>query len=106
MSKDKKEPVTLTDEDMVTSPKISRRVLLAGAGVALGGVALSSRSALAGDKDEGEDKDKGDAGSDDGQDKDKADADGDKGDDKDKGDADGDKGDDQDKDDEAEHDSD
>jgi hypothetical protein len=48
MSKDKKEPLTLTDEDMVTSPKISRRVLLAGAGVALGGVALSGRSAMAG----------------------------------------------------------
>lgn len=91
MAEDKKDRLTLTDDDMVTSPKISRRVLLAGAGVALGAVALGSRSSVAGeadkdgDHDDGEDKDKGDEG----EDKDKGGAEdkdkGDDGEDKDKG---------------------
>ena len=44
MSDDKKVRLTLTDEDMVTSPRLSRRTLLAGVGVALGTVALAGRS--------------------------------------------------------------
>jgi hypothetical protein len=35
MSDDKKVGLTLTDEDMITSPRLSRRTLLAGVGVAL-----------------------------------------------------------------------
>ena len=102
MSDDKKVRLTLTDEDMVTSPRLSRRTLLAGVGVALGTVALAGRSAMAHDSEE---KDKGDAEADkgdaeddkdkgDAEDKDKADAeDKDKADaeDKDKGDAEDDK---------------
>ena len=57
MAEDKKERLTLTDEDIVTSPKISRRRLLAGAGVALGGVALAGRPAFADDTDKDADKD-------------------------------------------------
>lgn len=104
MSDDKKVGLTLTDEDMITSPKLSRRTLLAGVGVALGTVALAGRSAVAADSEEKDkadaeadkgdaedDKDKGDA-----EDKDKGDAedDKDKGDveDKDKADAEADKG--------------
>ena len=102
MSDDKKVGLTLTDEDMITSPRLSRRTLLAGVGVALGTVALAGRAAMAADsedKDKAEadkgdaedDKDKGDV-----EDKDKADAedDKDKGDveDKDKADAEADKG--------------
>ena len=74
MSDEKKVGLTLTDEDMITSPRLSRRMLLAGVGVALGTVALAGRSAMAADSEE----------------KDKADAEADKGDaedDKDKGDA-------------------
>jgi hypothetical protein len=85
MSDDKKVRLTLTDEDMITSPRLSRRTLLAGVGVALGTVALAGRSAMAADskeKDKAEadkgdaedDKDKGDV-----EDKDKADAEADKG---------------------------
>ena len=101
MSDDKKVRLSLTDEDMVTSPRLSRRTLLAGVGIALGTVALAGRSAMAEEKDKADaedDKDKGDV-----EDKDKADAeDKDKGDaedkdkadaeDKDKGDAEDDKG--------------
>jgi hypothetical protein len=101
MSDDKKVRLTLTDEDMVTSPRLSRRTLLAGVGIALGTVALAGRSAMAEEKDKADaeadkgdaedDKDKGDA-----EDKDKGDAedDKDKGDveDKDKADAEADKG--------------
>ena len=94
MSDDKKAVLTLTDEDMITSPKLSRRTLLAGVGVALGTVALAGRSAMAHDSEE---KDKADAEADkgDAEDKDKGDAeDKDKGDveDKDKADAEADKG--------------
>ena len=35
MSDDKKVRLPLTDEDMVTSPRLSRRTLLAGVGIAL-----------------------------------------------------------------------
>jgi hypothetical protein len=95
MAEDKKQRSTLTDEDMITSPKISRRSLLAGAGVALGGAALAGRKALAADqgekdnaeadtetdKDDDEDKDKPgadtEADKDDDEDKDKADTGGD-----------------------------
>jgi hypothetical protein len=101
MSDDKKVRLTLTDEDMVTSPRLSRRTLLAGVGIALGTVALAGRSAMAEEKDKADaeadkgdaedDKDKGDAEDDkdkgDAEDKDKADAE-----DKDKGDAEDDKG--------------
>ena len=103
MSDDKKVGLNLTDEDMITSPKLSRRTLLAGVGVALGTVALAGRAAMAADSEEKDktdaeadkgdaedDKDKGDA-----EDKDKGDAeDKDKGDveDKDKADAEADKG--------------
>ena len=102
MSDDKKVRLTLTDEDMITSPRLSRRTLLAGVGVALGTVALAGRSAMAADSEEKDkaeadkgdaedDKDKGDA-----EHKDKVDAedDKDKGDveDKDKADAEADKG--------------
>ena len=90
MSDDKKVRLSLTDEDMVTSPILSRRTLLAGVGIALGTVALAGRSAMAEEKDKADaEADKGDA-----EDKDKADAeDKDKGDaeDKDKGDAEDDK---------------
>ena len=103
MSEDKKVGLTLTDEDMITSPKLSRRTLLAGVGVALGTVALAGRSAMAADSEEKDkaeadkgdaedDKDKGDAEDDkdkaDAEDKDKGDAE----DDKDKADAEADKG--------------
>ena len=47
MSDDKKVRLSLTDEDMVTSPRLSRRTLLAGVGIALGTVALAGRSAMA-----------------------------------------------------------
>jgi hypothetical protein len=103
MSEDKKVRLTLTDEDMITSPRLSRRTLLAGVGLALGTVALAGRSAMAEEKDkadaeadkgDAEDKDKADA-----EDKDKADAEADKEvdkgdaeDDKDKADAEADKG--------------
>jgi hypothetical protein len=87
MAEDKKVRLTLTDEDMVTSPKLTRRSLLAGAGIALGTVALAGRSAMAEEKDKADaEADKGDAEDD----KDKADAAADKGDaedDKDKADA-------------------
>jgi hypothetical protein len=87
MAEDKKVRLTLTDEDMVTSPRLSRRTLLAGVGVALGTVALAGRSAMAEEKDNADaEADKGDAEDD----KDKADAEADKGDaedDKDKADA-------------------
>jgi len=104
MSDDKKVRLTLTDEDMITLPKLSRRTLLAGVGVALGSVALAGRSAMAADSEE---KDKADAEADKGDaedDKDKSDAEADKGeadkeadkgddeDDKDKADAEADKG--------------
>jgi hypothetical protein len=102
MSDDKKVRLTLTDEDMITSPRLSRRTLLAGVGVALGTVALAGRSAMAHDSEEKDkaEADKGDAEDDKDQgeaadDKDKGDAE----DDKDKGDAeDKDKGDVEDKD--------
>ena len=101
MSDDKKVRLSLTDEDMVTSPRLSRRTLLAGVGIALGTVALAGRSAMAEEKDKADaeadkgdaedDKDKGDAEDDkdkgDAEDKDKADAE-----DKDKADAEADKG--------------
>ena len=101
MSDDKKVRLSLTDEDMVTSPRLSRRTLLAGVGIALGTVALAGRSAMAEEKDKADaeadkgdaedDKDKADAEDDkdkgDVEDKDKADAE-----DKDKGDAEDDKG--------------
>lgn len=60
MSKDSKVPQTLSDDDIVTSPKVSRRTLLAGAGVALGAAAVAgrSRSALASDSDKKSDSDK------------------------------------------------
>ena len=101
MSDDKKVRLSLTDEDMVTSPRLSRRTLLAGVGIALGTVALAGRSAMAEEKDKADaeadkgdaedDKNKGDAEDDkdkgDAEDKDKADAE-----DKDKGDAEDDKG--------------
>ena len=92
MSDDKKVRLSLTDEDMVTSPRLSRRTLLAGVGIALGTVALAGRSAMAEEKDKADaEADKGDAEDD----KDKGDAE----DDKDKGDAeDKDKGDAEDKD--------
>jgi hypothetical protein len=99
MAEDKKQQLTLTDADIITSPRITRRTLLAGAGVALGTVAIAGRSAMAGEKDEGEadkgEADKGEADKDDGEDKDKADADAasDDGEDKDKADAEVDKGD-------------
>jgi hypothetical protein len=87
MAEDKKVRLTLKDEDMVTSPKLTRRSLLAGAGIALGTVALAGRSAMAEEKDNTDaETDKGDAEDD----KDKADAEADKGDaedDKDKVDA-------------------
>jgi hypothetical protein len=87
MAEDKKVRLTLKDEDMVTSPRLSRRTLLAGVGVALGTVALAGRSAMAEEKDKADaEADKGDAEDD----KDKADAEADKGDaedDKDKADA-------------------
>ena len=57
MTTNKKDQLTLTDEDMMTSAKVTRRSLLAGAGVALGGVALAGRTAMAGDKDGEQDKD-------------------------------------------------
>ena len=91
MSDDKKVGLTLTDEDIITSPKLSRRTLLAGVGVAIGTVALAGRSAIAADSEE---KDKGDAEADKGDaedDKDKGDAEDDAEDDKDKGDAEDDK---------------
>ena len=102
MSEEKKVGLTLTDEDMITSPRLSRRTLLAGVGVALGTVALAGRSAMAADSEEKDkaEADKGDAEDDtdkgDVEDKDTADAedDKDKGDveDKDKADAEADKG--------------
>lgn len=61
MSDDKKQNGSLTDEDMITSPKLSRRVLLATAGVALGAATLGAQGAFA-----AEDKDAVEA--DDGQD--------------------------------------
>ena len=76
MPKDNKTRLTLTDEDMVTSPKLTRRSLLASAGVALGTAAVAGRSALAADGDETGDKAEGDKASDDKGDK----AEGDKGD--------------------------
>lgn len=54
MSDDKKQKGSLTDEDMITSPKMSRRVLLATAGVALGAATLGGHAAFAEDKDAGE----------------------------------------------------
>ena len=48
---------TLTDGDIVTSKKMTRRSLLAGAGVVLGTAAIvagSSSKALAGDQKEGD----------------------------------------------------
>jgi len=102
MSDDKKVRLTLTDEDMITSPRLSRRTILAGVGVALGTVALAGRSAMAADSEEKDkaeadkgdaedDKDKGDAEADkdtgDAEDKDKGDVE-----DKDKADAEADKG--------------
>lgn len=83
MSDDKKVVLTLTDEDMITSPKLSRRTLLAGVGVALGTVALAGRSAMAHDSEE---KDKADAEADKGDAEDEKDK-GDAEDEKDKGDA-------------------
>lgn len=62
MSEENKKQKTLTDEEMVTSRTVSRRSLLAGAGVAIGSAAIAarSRSALAADKSEGDkDSDKG-----------------------------------------------
>lgn len=53
MSKKSKTRKTLSDADIVTSKTVTRRSLLAGAGVALGSVALvtgSARNALAGDQ--------------------------------------------------------
>jgi hypothetical protein len=95
MTQDKKVPMTLTDEEIVTSSKLTRRTLLAGAGIALGTVALAGGMAKAAeqdsvdaedkDKDDAEDKDKADAedkDKDDAEDKDKADVE-----DKDKADA-------------------
>jgi hypothetical protein len=71
MTQDKKVPMTLTDEEIVTSSKLTRRTLLAGAGIALGTVALAGGMAKAAEQDsvDAEDKDKDDA-----EDKDKADA--------------------------------
>jgi hypothetical protein len=71
MTQDKKVPMTLTDEEIVTSSKLTRRTLLAGAGIALGTVALVGGMAKAAEQDsvDAEDKDKDDA-----EDKDKADA--------------------------------
>ena len=85
MADDKKKSSTLTDEDLVTSSRMTRRTLIAGAGVALGGAAIAGRSALAADSDKSGDK-SGDAGGDKGGDKS-----GDKGGDE-SGDAGGDKG--------------
>ena len=63
MADDKKKSSTLTDEDLVTSSRMTRRTLIAGAGVALGGAAIAGRSALAADGDKSGDT-SGDAGSD------------------------------------------
>lgn len=60
MSDDKKQKGSLTDEDMITSPKMSRRVLLATAGVALGAATLGGHAAFAEDKDGGDDQDASD----------------------------------------------
>lgn len=55
MSDQMKRRETLTDDDMITSPKLSRRLLIAGAGVALGAATLGVRAAFAqkDDADEG-----------------------------------------------------
>lgn len=57
MSDHKKPKATLTDDDMVTSPKLSRRLLIAGAGVALGAATLGARPALADDDKDAMEKD-------------------------------------------------
>lgn len=66
MAKENKTTRTLSDEDIVTSRSVSRRSLLAGAGVALGGAVFAGRSALAADSDEKEtdhdDKEESDKG--------------------------------------------
>jgi hypothetical protein len=61
MSNKPKTPQTLTDEDIVTSAKLSRRTLLAGAGVALGAAALArgGRSAHASENDMSDKSSKG-----------------------------------------------
>ena len=89
MADDKKKSSTLTDEDLVTSSRMTRRTLIAGAGVALGGAAIAGRSALAADGDKSGDT-SGDAGGDKSGDA-GGDKSGDKGGDK-SGDAGGDKG--------------
>ena len=73
MSDQKTPKETFTDDDMVTSPRLSRRLLIAGAGVALGAATLCGRAAFAEEHDadegaeiltdEGE-KDVGDKGDD------------------------------------------
>jgi Sec-independent protein translocase protein TatA len=66
MAKENKTTRTLSDEDIVTSRSVSRRSLLAGAGVALGGAVFAGRSAFAADSDEKEsehdDKEESDKG--------------------------------------------
>ncbi len=59
MSEEKTRKDTLTDEDMVTSPKLSRRMLIAGTGAALVTAALGGHSAFA--DSHGESKNEGDA---------------------------------------------
>lgn len=59
MSDDKKRSETLSDDDMLTSPKLSRRLLIAGAGVALGAATLGSKSAFADDTGKDAEMDKG-----------------------------------------------
>ncbi len=53
MSEPKTKTETLSDEDMVTTPKLSRRMLIAGAGAILVAGALSSAPAFA-DADDAE----------------------------------------------------
>lgn len=57
MADDKKQNVTLTDDEMVTSPKLSRRLLIAGAGVALGAATLGGTRAFADDTGKDAEKD-------------------------------------------------
>lgn len=64
MSDPNKPKKTLTDDDMVTEPKLSRRLLIACAGVALGAATLGGKAVFAEDKDsdaDDDDKDEADA---------------------------------------------
>ena len=62
MSRDKKTPKTLADEDIVTAKKISRRSLLAvtgiGAALAAALTVARTRKAFAGDQKEGDMQDR------------------------------------------------